>query len=53
MPLGLVFFGRRHIGGIDVGREFAAVGTLVARRGCAVVVNPLFWLNVVEEGPDA
>jgi hypothetical protein len=41
----LAFLGRRHIAGIDSGRELTAAGTLGIHRGRAVVLNPRYWLH--------
>lgn len=44
----LAFFGREHVGGIEVGRTLTAVGTAGHRADRLVYLNPLFWLHADE-----
>jgi hypothetical protein len=41
----LAFLGRRRIAGIEPGRGLTVAGTVGSRHGCAVLVNPLYWLH--------
>jgi hypothetical protein len=43
--LPLVFFGRRRIAGVDIGRRLTAGGTLVNHRGRLLLMNPHLWLH--------
>lgn len=42
--LTLVFFGRRHVGGMDVGRRVVVAGTVGTHLGRRVLRNPQTWL---------
>ena len=40
-----VFFGRRHIAGVEPGHRLIAEGVAVRRYGRPVLMNPLIWIE--------
>ena len=40
-----VFFGRRHIAGVEPGHRLTAEGVTVRRYGRPVLMNPLIWIE--------
>jgi len=43
--VGLAFFGRRSIGGIEPGAFLTAAGTIGHHVGDRVILNPRYWLS--------
>jgi hypothetical protein len=41
----LIFFGRQHVGGVEVGRTLTAVGVAGRRHDRLTFLNPLIWLE--------
>jgi amino acid transporter len=41
----LVFFGRRHIDGVDIGTTMRATGMAIEHRGRLAIVNPVYELS--------
>jgi hypothetical protein len=45
-PIVLAFFGRRAIAGVEPGCTITAAGTVVAKHGVLMFMNPYLWLSV-------
>ena len=41
----LVFFGRRHIDGVDIGTTMRVTGMAIEHRGRLAIVNPVYELS--------
>ena len=42
----IVFFGRRHIEGVEIGSTLTATGMAIEHRGRLAIVNPVYELQV-------
>ena len=41
----LVFLGRHTVGGVELGQQVTAAGTVGSHRGRKVILNPTIWLT--------
>ena len=48
--LSLVFHGRRHVGGIELGTRLRAEGRVAAHRGRPALFNPTYTLQAAAPG---